>query len=762
MQTHLLGFSRMGKQRELKRALEQYWKGDIEGDALLATARELRIRHWTLQRDAGIELLPVGDFSFYDHILDMTAALGAVPERYGTAGEAVDLDAYFHMARGGQGVPAMEMSKWFDTNYHYIVPELAPDQRFHVDADRLLAQIEEAGELGAPLKAVLPGPVTYCVLAKSTTPDFNRFELLPAIVQAYEELLAQLGERCEWIQLDEPVLAQDLPAEVKGAFKTAYAPLLKAASPAKVMLATYFGSIAHNLGELAGLSFDALHVDLVRAPEQLDAVLKALPEQARLSLGVVDGRNIWRVDAGKALDLIQHARNAVGMDRLMLAPSCSLLHVPVDLEDEIALSEMIKRWMAFGVQKCHEVAMLAATVQGTQGAQGVDVADWLEENRAAWTSRRSDETLHRKDVRSRIDALTSTMYARPVPYAERSLEQRERLGLPLLPTTTIGSFPQTAEIRATRRDYKRGDLDMEKYTERMRDCIRDVVGRQEELGLDVLVHGEPERNDMVEYFGEQLDGFCFTQNGWVQSYGSRCVKPPVIYGDVARAKPMTVAWSKFAQSLTDKPMKGMLTGPVTILCWSFVRDDQPRSETCRQIALAIRDEVADLEQAGLRIIQVDEPALREGAPLRESDWDEYFRWAVDCFRLAANGAAPETQVHTHMCYCDFNDIIEHIAAMDADVISLEASRSRMELLEAFRLFNYPNEVGPGIYDIHSPRVPSVDEMADLLRRAARVLPVERLWANPDCGLKTRGWEETTASLRNMVEAARIVRAELQT
>ncbi|TVM17119.1 5-methyltetrahydropteroyltriglutamate--homocysteine S-methyltransferase [Oceanidesulfovibrio indonesiensis] len=755
MQTHLLGFSRMGKLRELKRALETYWKGEIGAEELIATGQELRARHWKLQRGAGIELLPVGDFSCYDHMLDMTAALGAVPARYGAPDGGVDLDAYFQMARGGQGVPAMEMSKWFDTNYHYIVPELAPDQRFSVNVNKLLTEIEEAKQLGGPIKAVLPGPITFCTMSKSTDPGFDRFELLSAIVEAYEELLGQIGGQCDWIQLDEPVLAQELPDEVKGAFNNAYDALLKAASPAKAMLATYFGSIAHNLDELEDLPLHALHVDLVRAPGQLDAVLESLPKQTKLSLGVVNGRNIWKVDADKALEQIRQAVNTLGSDRIMLAPSCSLLHVPVDLEDEPELPTDIKRWMAFGVQKCQEVGKLAAA------ATGQDVATWLDENRAAWDSRRSDPALHRQDVRERIGSLSPTMYARPLPYAERRPAQRERLGLPLLPTTTIGSFPQTTDIRAARRDYKRGDLSEETYLQRMRDCIRGVVNRQEELGLDVLVHGEPERNDMVEYFGEQLDGFCFTNNGWVQSYGSRCVKPPVIYGDVARSKPMTVTWSEFAQSLTDKPMKGMLTGPVTILCWSFVRDDQPRSETCRQIALAIRDEVADLEQVGLGIIQVDEPALREGAPLRVSDWDEYFRWAVDCFRLAANVAAPETQIHTHMCYCDFNDIIEHIAAMDADVISLEASRSRMELLEAFRLFEYPNEVGPGIYDIHSPRVPSVDEMANLLRRAVAVLPVDRLWANPDCGLKTRGWEETTASLRNMVEAARIMRQELR-
>lgn len=759
MLTHTLGFSRMGKQRELKKALESFWKGESDAQHLRATASELRHRHWKLQQDAGIDLLPVGDFSLYDHMLDMSAMLGAIPERYGHTGGPVDLETYFLMARGGkkngQGVAAMEMSKWFDTNYHYIVPEFSAGQSFSPNSGKLLSELAEAKSAGLNVKAVLPGPFTYLHAGKSVTPGFNRFELLPALVEAYKDLVRELGELCSWIQFDEPVLALDLPPEFReGRFKEVYETLVREAGQAKVMASTYFGSVAHNLSELTDAPLAAVHLDMVRAPEQLESVLQALPQTTALSLGLVDGRNIWRVDADKALALLDKAVAALGPERVMLAASCSLLHVPVDLDDETALPADVRNWMAFGRQKCQELRKLADAASGK-----ADEA-WLRENREAWAARRAAPALRRPEVRQRLADVNEEMLARPLPYPERRAVQEKRFGLPLLPTTTIGSFPQTGDIRAARRDFKRGDMDEKTYVATMRACIQDVVSRQEELGLDVLVHGEPERNDMVEYFGEQLQGFCFTANGWVQSYGSRCVKPPVIYGDVSRERAMTVDWSAHAQSLTQKPMKGMLTGPVTILCWSFVRDDQPREETCRQIALAIRDEVLDLERAGLGMIQVDEPALREGAPLRKQDWDAYFRWAVDSFRLAANGAAAETQMHTHMCYSEFNDIVEWIAAMDADVISVEASRSRMELLEAFKTFAYPNEIGPGVYDIHSPRVPEVEEMVELLRKAAQVVPAQRLWVNPDCGLKTRGWEEATASLRNMVRAAELARGEL--
>jgi len=763
MLTHTLGFPRMGAARELKTALEAFWAGKAGREALLTTARHLRLRHWTSQAQAGIDLVPVGDFSFYDHMLDMAVRLGAPPARFGHGASRPDLEACFEMARGGgqgQDHAAMEMTKWFDTNYHYLVPELSRGQAFAPDAGPLLDQLAEARAAGFRAKVVLPGPCTFLHLSKSVDPDFDRFELLPALAEAYASLLGQLAPQAEWIQIDEPVLALDLPQQLPRKFRAALARIVAAARPAKVMLATYFGSVAQNADVYSGLELDALHLDLVRAPEQLNGVFAHLAPGTALSLGVVDGRNIWRVDAQKALELLDRAVRRLGPQRVLVAPSCSLLHCPVDLEGETDLSPELRQWMAFSLQKCQEVRRLADCAEGLERSNGVSCVDWLAENAGIRKARATNPRLANAKVRARLAAVTPALLARPLPYAGRAPLQRKALGLPFLPTTTIGSFPQTAEVRAARAKRKKGELSSEAYADFLRQTIRDTVATQERLGLDVPVHGEPERNDMVEYFGERLEGFCFTKNGWVQSYGSRCVKPPVIYGDVSRPGPMTVEWSVFAQSLTEKPMKGMLTGPVTILCWSFVRDDQPKSETCRQIALALRDEVADLEAAGIRVIQIDEPALREGLPLRRAAWDEYLRWAVDAFRLAVAVAAPQTQIHTHMCYCEFNEIVEWIAAMDADVISIEASRSRMELLEAFRRFEYPNEIGPGVWDIHSPRVPGTQEMLTLLKRAAGVVPVDRLWVNPDCGLKTRAWPETLASLTNMVEAARLARLEL--
>ncbi len=760
MLTHILGFSRMGKGRELKKALESHWKGETSQDGLLREAARLRRENRDAIRDAGVDLVPAGDFSLYDHMLDAAVMLGAIPPRFAQAADP--LSRYFLMARGGtrdgEGVAPLEMSKWFDTNYHYLAPELSPGQRFSPDCARLAAELAQAQEDGASAKIVLPGPFTFLILSKSTSAGFDRFTLLEPLCEAYAEILRRLSGTCGWIQLDEPVLAADLPGALRGgAFGKVYRTLVEAAGPSKIMLATYFGSIVHNLGRIADAPVAGLHIDLARAPEQLTPVLDALDETAVCSLGLVNGRNIWRVDADAALALLHAAMEKKSPDRLMLAPSCSLLHVPLSLDGETDIPERIRRWMAFGLEKCRELRMLADAAQGKNGRNG---ADALSANQAAWESRRNTPELRRESVRRKLASLGPDALSRSLPYPERRSLRESRFTLPLLPTTVIGSFPQTAQIRADRRDLKRGLMTREDYEERMRGHIREAVEKQEALGIDVLAHGEPERNDMVEYFGERLRGFCFTKNGWVQSYGSRCVKPPVIYGDVWRQSPMTVSWSVYAQSLTKKPMKGMLTGPVTILRWSFVRDDQPQEETCRQIALAIREETADLEQAGLCVIQIDEPALREGAPLRRSDWDEYFSWAVSCFRLAANGAGPGVQVHTHMCYSEFNEIVEYIAAMDADVISIEASRSRMELLDAFKRFRYPNEIGPGVYDIHSPRVPDVEEICDLLRRAMAVIPADKLWVNPDCGLKTRGWEESLASLANMVEAARRMRAEL--
>jgi len=761
MLTHTLGFPRMGKNRELKKALEACWAGSSSRADLLDAARSLRLRHWKDQVGAGIDIVPVGDFSLYDHMLDMAVRLGATPERFGQAAPG-DLDAYFRMARGGQGegAGAMEMTKWFDTNYHYLAPELSADQGFTPDASDLAAQLEEARAAGLRVKAVLPGPCTFLHLSKRSGGEFDRFALLPALAEAYVELLRQIAPLADWIQIDEPVLALDLPHDQPRRFRAALERILPAAAPAKVMLATYFGGVGQNADVYSELPLDALHLDLVRAPEQLEGVFTHLNPLAALSLGVVDGRNIWRVNAQAALGLLDRAVLALGGERVLVAPSCSLLHCPVDLEGEDGLAPEQKSWMAFALQKCLELRHLADCAQGLESSQGEDCAQWLAENGRAQAARRASPLVVNPEVRRRMAETGPEALSRALPYAERAELQREALGLPLLPTTTIGSFPQTAEVRAARAGFKRGATTPGQYEAFLKDTIRGAVETQERLGLDVLVHGEPERNDMVEYFGEQLQGFCFTKNGWVQSYGSRCVKPPVIYGDVSRPGPMTVDWSRFAQSLTEKPMKGMLTGPVTILCWSFVRDDQPRGETCRQIALALRDEVADLQAAGLKVVQIDEPALREGLPLRSRERDGYLRWAVDSFRLAVGCADPRTQIHTHMCYCEFNEIVEWIAAMDADVISIEASRSRMELLEAFRRFSYPNEIGPGVWDIHSPRVPSAEEMLGLLRRAAAVIPVERLWVNPDCGLKTRAWPETLASLANMAAAAKLARREL--
>ena len=755
MLTHTLGFPRIGAGRELKRALEGFWKGSLTKDQLLATARDLRHRHWQLQKDQGVDLVPVGDFSFYDQVLDTTAMLGAVPPRYKWDGEQVDLATYFRMARGEGDLPAMEMSKWFDTNYHYLVPEFHPDQNFRLASTQVLDQTDEALKGGFDAKPVLLGPLTWLKLGKSMEEGFNPLDHLDKILPVYEQVIQTLAKKVSWIQIDEPALVLDLTENEQLTFRLAHERLIHAAGKTRVILATYFESLGDNVSLACMPNAAALHIDLATAPDQLDNVLSKIGEDQMLSLGIVNGRNIWRVDADAATARIKQATDTLGADRVMLGSSCSLLHTPVDLDLETSLDPEVRPWLAFAKQKCGELRMLANL------AQGRDVGEALQANRAAWASRRNSPRVNNPKVRERADSVTETMARRQSPHPDRKSSQQVRLDLPLLPTTTIGSFPQTPDIRRTRRQFKNGEMNREQYVAAMQGFIHEAVDRQHELGLDVLVHGEPERNDMVEYFGEQLDGFCFTQNGWVQSYGSRCVKPPILFGDVSRPTPMTVDWTQYAQSLTDKPMKGMLTGPVTILCWSFVRDDQPLSDTCRQIALAIRDEVQDLETAGTAIIQVDEAALREGLPLRRADWNGYLTWAVESFKIATSGVRDDTQVHTHMCYSEFNDIIDWIAQMDADVISIEASRSKMELLQAFLKFNYPNDIGPGIYDIHSPRVPSAEEMAALLKEALDVIPAERLWVNPDCGLKTRGWPETLESLRNMMGVAKSVREKLQ-
>ena len=752
---HNLGFPPLGAARELKRATEGYWSGKTSRADLLATAAGLRARHWTLQRDAGLDLVPVNDFSLYDRMLDAGALVGAVPARYGWTGGDVDLDTYFAMARGVQGkgrdVVAMEMTKWFDTNYHYLVPELEANQTFRLASQKPFDELAEAKKLGLAAKPVLIGPVTFLLLGKAHGKAFDRLTLLERLLPVYGEVIARLAQAgASWIQLDEPCLALDrTPAEL-AAYRTAYAQLAKHAGPAKLLLATYFAGLDDNAATALSLPVQAVHVDLVRAPGQLDALLARWPTDKILSAGVVDGRNIWRADLSAALQQLQRAQEKLGPERVWVAPSCSLLHVPIDLDQETKLDAELKSWLAFAKQKLAEVVSLKRALAAPQS-----VADAFAASDRAAADRRTSERIHSAAVAHRVGAVTASDVKRQSPYTVRRARQ---LSLPPYPTTTIGSFPQTPEVRAARRRMLDGKMTAAAYDAFIGEQITKTLKLQEDLGLDVLVHGEFERNDMVEYFGEQLAGFAFTEHGWVQSYGSRYVKPPIIYGDVSRPKPMTVRWSRFAQEHTAKPVKGMLTGPVTILQWSFVRDDQPRAATAAQLALAIRDEVQDLEAAGIRVIQIDEPALGEGMPLRRADGAAYLEWAVRAFRLATSGVTDATQIHTHMCYSEFNDVVRTIAQMDADVISIENARSGSELLQAFQSYKYPNEIGPGVYDIHSPRVPSTAEIVKLLEAARAVLADRQIWVNPDCGLKTRGWEETLPALKNVVTAAQEMRA----
>lgn len=797
--THSLGFPRIGARRELKFALEAYWRGESSREALQQVGAELRSRHW--QDQSGLDWVPVGDFSFYDQVLDMSFTLGNLPARVrGYAGD--DLDNYFRVARGrsapgtepagqesqavvpasGQdstlaegsvdkaacgcepgthdveaGVAAGEMTKWFDTNYHYIVPEFGADTTFRLDPSRILAQLAEARAQGVAAKPVLLGPVSYLALGKvrdAAHPDLDRLSLLPRLLPVYTELLQVLADAgVEWVQIDEPILVTELSPDWQHALNLAYHHLKSVRI--KVLLATYFGPLKENAWLAANLPVAGLHLDAIRGREDAKPLLNLLPTHKVLSLGVIDGRNIWKTDLEAVLDWLEPVAARLG-DRLWLAPSCSLLHVPVDLASEDGLDAELKSWLAFARQKLDELRVLARAINEGRDA----VRDELAANRQAIESRRRSPRVHNPAVQAALaQCATEAATTRQSPYAVRAQRQRARFQLPMFPTTTIGSFPQTAEIRQARRQFKAGEIDAAAYEQAMRAEVARCVREQETLGLDVLVHGEPERNDMVEYFGEQLEGYAFSRFGWVQSYGSRCVKPPILFGDISRPHPMTVAWAQHAQSLTKRPMKGMLTGPVTMLNWSFVRDDQPRATTCRQLALAIRQEVLDLEKAGIGIIQIDEAALREGLPLRRAQWQEYLGWAVECFRITANGVADDTQIHTHMCYSEFNDIMPAIAAMDADVITIETSRSDMELLDAFDDFSYPNEIGPGVYDIHSPNVPTVQHMVDLMEKAAKRIPTERLWVNPDCGLKTRQWLEVLPALAGMVQAARQLREQ---
>jgi len=754
-----LGYPRVGAHRELKKASELYWQGKASRNELFAAARKIREENWKLQQDAGIDLIPCNDFSFYDQVLDTSLMLGVIPQRYTEVltknPQNSEIDLYFAMARGyqkdGLDITAMEMTKWFDTNYHYIVPEFTADQKFRIFSDKVFEEFNLAKQVtGSIPKPVLIGPVTYLLLGKEKEAGFDKIDLIKKVVPVYVEILKKLHKQgAVWIQLDEPFLVMDLTQKEKDAFVYAYKEIKKQCPEIKTLLTTYFDSLNENTSLAVNLPVNALHVDLVRAPEQLDTVLVQAPDKLCLSLGVVDGRNIWKNDYIRSLGHIKKAIAVIGKDRVMIAPSCSLLHSPFDLDLETTIDPEIKNWMAFAKQKLNEVNELAKILR--------DDNELLHKNLKAISSRNLSKLIHKQEIKKRAAAITDNDANRNSAFTERQKIQQQEFNLPLFPTTTIGSFPQTDDIRQLRSKLKKGEITIGEYDTEIAHATIAAIRWQEEIGIDVLVHGEFERNDMVEYFGELLDGFLFTKNGWVQSYGSRCVKPPVIYGDVSRPNDMTVRWSSFAQANTNKLMKGMLTGPVTILQWSFVRDDQPRSETTYQIALAIRDEVVALESAGIKVIQIDEPAIREGLPLRKADWPGYLDWAIKAFRISASGVRDETQIHTHMCYSEFNDIIEHIAQMDADVITIETSRSQMELLEAFSQFKYPAEIGPGVYDIHSPRIPSVEEMVSLLEKAAVLLPVENLWVNPDCGLKTRKWPETQTALENMVKAAKAAR-----
>ncbi|MNJ95202.1 5-methyltetrahydropteroyltriglutamate--homocysteine methyltransferase [compost metagenome] len=765
MLTHNLGYPRIGSNRELKKACEQYWSGKLSAVELRNISRDISIQNWKLQHDAGIDLVPCNDFSYYDQVLDMSLTVGAIPERYHEVilnKSNSELDLYFAMARGyqkdGLDITAMEMTKWFDTNYHYIVPEFYKNQEFKLFSNKIINEYTGAKQAGINAKPVIIGLISYLLLGKEKEQDFDKLDLVKKLLPVYLQILTELkAQGVEWIQFDEPFLALDLNEKAKEAFKYVYSVIRKEFPHLKIIVTTYFDGLKDNLSLAVSLPVCALHIDLVRCPEQLDEILNVIPEKTSLSLGIVDGRNIWKNDFEQSLQFIQKGIDKLGRERILIAPSCSLLHSPCDLDLETndnVLTPEIKQWLAFAKQKIEEVVLLKKL--STENPD-TETLEKFEENKKAKESRKTSKLIHNEFVKQRVVGITEADARRKSPFVIRKNEQQNVLQLPLFPTTTIGSFPQTTEVRTWRAKFKKGEISVGQYDLLLKEETQRAISWQEEIGLDVLVHGEFERNDMVEYFGEQLAGFTFTKNGWVQSYGSRCVKPPVIYGDVHRPNPMTVYWSEYAQSLTNKWVKGMLTGPVTILQWSFVRNDQSRSVTCKQIALAIRDEVVDLEKAGIKVIQIDEPAIREGLPLRKIEWQAYLKWAVEAFRISASGVENTTQIHTHMCYSEFNDIIQNIADMDADVITIECSRSQMELLDAFADFKYPNDIGPGVYDIHSPRVPSKNEMIKLLEKAKAVIPADQLWVNPDCGLKTRHWDETKKALLEMVAAANEVK-----
>jgi len=764
LKTSNLGFPRIGANRELKKAVENYWKKNISIEELRQCAKDIRKNNWELQKEAGITHIPSNDFSFYDQILDTICLFGIIPERFQQNFKIdgnIDLDLYFAMARGAQNegvdVTAMEMTKWFDTNYHYLVPEFKGDQEFKISSSKIFDEYSEAKDLGIETRPVIVGPITL-LLAGKEIDNSNKLDLLDILLGAYKELFAKLAALgVKDVQIDEPYLVTDLSLDATNAYKKAYEQLNSFAGGIKLHLATYFDSLGDNTKLAFELGTESVHVDLVRAPEQFEKALDSVKENQTLSIGLINGRNIWINNFADSIELAKKAVEKLGKERVIVSPSCSLIHSPVDLASETKLDEEIKTWLSFATQKVSEIKVIAKAADGEES----EVQAELDTNAKSILARTSSSKIHNSAVKERVSKIEQSDKNRKSNFAKRKEEQSLHIDLPILPTTTIGSFPQTKEVRKHRADFKAGRIKQEDYDKFIAEETIKTIRFQEEIDLDVLVHGEFERNDMVEYFGEQLEGFCFSKNGWVQSYGSRCVKPPIIFGDVSRPNAMTVKWSKFAQEQTTQIMKGMLTGPITILQWSFVRDDQPRKDTATQIALAIRDEVCDLEAAGIKIIQIDEAALREGLPIRRSNWDEYLKWAVEAFKITASGVEDKTQIHTHMCYSEFNDIIAAIADMDADVISIETSRSQMELLNAFVNFKYPNEIGPGVYDIHSPRVPKQEEMEELLKKALKVLKPEQIWVNPDCGLKTRDWPETKSALKKMVDATKAIRSQLQ-
>ena len=746
-----IGYPRIGPKRELKVALENFWKSDISEAELQTVAKDLRSKNWQTQKENGVDLISSNDFSFYDQVLDTICLLGAIPKRYKWDGKEVSLKTYFAMARGSQtselDVPALEMTKWFDTNYHYLVPELSKDQLFQLSTNKPFEEFNEAKKYGFNTKPIILGPLSFLLLAKGLD-GFKTINLLDKILPVYKEIIKKLSELgAEWIQIDEPILVKDLDSQVVSQIKNTLNELKKSSGSSKILVATYFEDLNDEVkNEIFESDIDAVHLDLVRGNRNKSYVKNS---KKQLSLGLIDGRNVWKADLQEKIEFI---KNSASGD-IIIASSCPLLHTPYDLDLEQKVPQEIKRWLSFSKQKLQELNVIKNFVNNnTHQAE-------LKKNTDDVQDRKTSKLIHDNAVKDRIKIINKSITDRKSSYTLRAKVQKDIFSLPKYPTTTIGSFPQTSDVRQARAKFKRGEIDEKSYDKFLEEKTIDAIRKQEKIGLDVIVHGEFERNDMVEYFGEQLKGFTFTSSGFVQSYGSRCVKPPIIYGNVSRPKPMTVRWSKFAQDQTKQIVKGMLTGPITILQWSFVRDDQPRKNTAQEIAFAIRDEVQDLEKNGIRMIQIDEPALREGLPLKKKDWKEYLEWSVDCFKISSGVVKDETQIHTHMCYAEFEDIINSIAALDADVISIETSRSRMELLTTFEKFKYPNEVGPGVYDIHSPRVPTKDEMKELIKKASKLIDSKRVWVNPDCGLKTRGWLETTAALEKMVEAAKELRFE---